>query len=57
VRAGVGELGRLADNEIAAMETRVEKEVCFLRTYAVVTTLFCGGEEISTCRQELDAGR
>jgi len=34
--------------EIAAMETRVEKEVCFLRTYAVVTTLFCGGEEIST---------
>jgi hypothetical protein len=31
--------------EIAAMETRVEKEVCFLRTYAVVTTLFCGGEE------------
>jgi hypothetical protein len=31
--------------EIAAMETRVKKEVCFLRTYAVVTTLFCGGEE------------
>jgi hypothetical protein len=31
--------------EIAAMETRVEKEVCLLRTYAVVTTLLCGGEE------------
>jgi hypothetical protein len=31
--------------EIAAVETRVEKEVGFLRTYAGVTTLFCGGEE------------
>jgi hypothetical protein len=40
--------------EIAALETRVEKEVCFLRTHAVVTTLFCGGEENFTlCRTKI----
>lgn len=27
------------------METIVEKEVCFRRTYAVFATLFCDGEE------------
>lgn len=44
-------LGGLLIIEIAAMETRFEKEVCFLRTYAVVTMLFCGGEEnFNLCR-------